>query len=84
MAGWAASAAHTPRSYSGPVTLLRSTRLGEFDSAARERDPLNGWGPYLPAGFEICNLDCDHERIFLEPVHPGVLAVVEAMLTVPR
>lgn len=79
-AGWAASAAHLPEPHVGAVTLFRSTRLGQYDSAAWERDPLNGWGPYLGAEFEVRNMDCDHEHIFLEPVHPSVLAALEALL----
>ena len=80
IAGWAASAAHRPRPYAGRVTLLRSTRMGELDSGAWERDPWNGWSPFLHPGFEVRHIDCDHERTFLEPVSPDVLAVIGELL----
>jgi len=80
IAGWTANAAYRPGPYPGRVTLLRSTALGRHDAGAWERDPANGWAPVLHPGFEIRNLPCDHQHIFLEPVAPEVVETLEAML----
>ena len=79
-AGWSAVAAHRPRPYAGAVTLLRATRLGEFDTGRLERDRWNGWGPWAHSGFEVLDLDCDHASVFLEPIAPAVLDALEALI----
>ncbi|MBL9174659.1 MAG: hypothetical protein JNL10_14070, partial [Verrucomicrobiales bacterium] len=45
---------------------------------------LNGWGPYLHKDFHIHKVRSDHHAIFLEPVSPAVLEVIEQLAASTR
>jgi amino acid adenylation domain-containing protein len=54
---------YTPRAYSGPVILFRSshTPLGQVS------DPRAGWSALVPHGLEVYEIQGNHENILLEP-----------------
>ncbi|MBX3732750.1 MAG: AMP-binding protein [Verrucomicrobiae bacterium] len=78
---WAAAreakAAYRPGAFAGPVDLLRAMRPTTADTGRWEYASDNGWGPVWHERFRIHRVDCDHEQLFLEPVAPVVLALVE-------
>ncbi len=51
------------RVYPGRVILFRSSSKPSGGSG----DPYAGWSKYLPNGFEVCEVESDHDNILLEP-----------------
>lgn len=70
-----------PQPYAGRVCLLRSTLAAPQDTGLWAKSELNGWDSVHHERFEIINLPCDHQRVFLEPVSTAVLQAVGTLLT---
>lgn len=79
-----ASTKYVPRIYRGRTELLVSTVPQPDDTGRWEKDPLNGWAPYLHNDFHVHPVHSDHHAIFLEPVAPAVLEVVERLAASTR
>ncbi|MBL9172290.1 MAG: amino acid adenylation domain-containing protein, partial [Verrucomicrobiales bacterium] len=79
-----ASERYVPTTYRGRTELLMSTLPQPDDTGRWEMDPLNGWGPYLHKDFHIHKVRSDHHAIFLEPVSPAVLEVIEQLAASTR
>lgn len=79
-ASLAAHGSFRPRGYDGTVYLFRATQVLPRDTGVWIRDEFNGWKGVMGPRFALINLDCDHERVFLEPVSPEVLKALGRLL----
>ncbi|MFL6604094.1 MAG: non-ribosomal peptide synthetase [Steroidobacteraceae bacterium] len=59
----AATKRYEPKSYSGRITLLRSTQ----EPTGWMFDPLAGWGPYAQGGVELAMVQGNHFTMFQDP-----------------
>ncbi|MEN9676083.1 MAG: hypothetical protein RIS76_1979, partial [Verrucomicrobiota bacterium] len=73
----AANSTYRVQPYSGRTELLLATLPQPDDTGRWERAPDNGWGPLMHRAFTIHRVACDHRQVFLEPVSPEAVAVIE-------
>ena len=76
-----AHATFRPRPCATPVCLIRGGLPSRHETGAWEKAPDNGWAAAHHPQFEVRQVACDHERVFIEPVSPEVLAVLEDLLS---
>ena len=69
-----------PRIYPGRTDLIHATRLPPDDTGRWERAGDSGWGPFRHPDFHVHPVDCDHARVFREPISPDVVVVVEQLV----
>jgi amino acid adenylation domain-containing protein len=75
----AANSTYRVQPYSGRTELLLATLPQPDDTGRWERAPDNGWGPLMHRTFTIHRVACDHRQVFLEPVSPEAVAVIEQL-----
>ncbi len=70
-----ASRAYVPVPYRGRVLLIQATEPVANNWLRKKPDPLNGWGGYVEQ-LEVISVAAQHHEVFLEPVHPEVVALL--------
>lgn len=68
------------RPYAGSVVLFEATGYLPNEGLRSRRQPLNGWGELVRGPLKVYTLDCLHNGVFMEPVHPGVVAGLREVL----
>lgn len=68
------------RPYAGSVVLFEATGYLPNEGLRSRRQPLNGWGELVRGPLKVYTLDCLHNGVFMEPVHPGVMAGLREVL----